>query len=103
MMHVLFVRLPVRSLSRPEFEAVNVFAKLVRCHELDDHLAKAFPQYAELASPRPLELSEAQALLGPDEALVAWVVGWGARGCVLSPKVLRERVFAEHEAAVKKK
>jgi CHAT domain-containing protein/Tfp pilus assembly protein PilF len=42
---------------------------------LDARLASEFPAYAELANPAPLELSEAQALLAPDEAMLAYLVG----------------------------
>ena len=38
-------------------------------------LVERFPQYAELASAQPLALAEAQKLLKPDEALLAWVFG----------------------------
>ncbi len=38
-------------------------------------LVSQFPDYAVLASPRPLSIKEAQALLGPDEALLAYFVG----------------------------
>ena len=41
-----------------------------RLDELDTRLAGDFPDYAELATPRPLALAETQALLGPEEALL---------------------------------
>jgi CHAT domain-containing protein len=37
-------------------------------------LASDFPDYAALANPKPLNIVEAQALLGPNEALVAYLV-----------------------------
>ena len=43
---------------------------------LGDQLAQDFPEFAELASPRPLSLTETQNLLGPDEAPVTCAV-WG--------------------------
>ena len=36
---------------------------------------KQFPEYAALASPRPLTAEDVQRLLGADEALVFWLVG----------------------------
>jgi CHAT domain-containing protein len=39
------------------------------------HIVAAFPNYAALADPRPLSVAETQALLKPDEALVAILVG----------------------------
>jgi CHAT domain-containing protein len=47
----------------------------VRLIELDARLQSDFPDYAEIAVPQPLVLSDAQALLGPDEALFVYVVG----------------------------
>ena len=44
-----------------------------RLAELNGRLAKDFPNYAALASPIPTPLSEVQALLGPDEALVLFL------------------------------
>jgi CHAT domain-containing protein len=37
---------------------------------------REFPDYAELSSPKPLSIAAAQALLGTDEALVFWLVGY---------------------------
>ncbi len=45
-----------------------------RLTESDARLARDFPRYAEIASPRPLPLAEAQALLAPGEALLSWLV-----------------------------
>ena len=45
-----------------------------RIGALGERLAREFPAYAELASPRPLSLSETQALLGPAEALITYAV-----------------------------
>jgi len=42
---------------------------------LDGRLNAEFPEYAELASPKPLALAEAQGLLGPGEALLAYLAG----------------------------
>jgi tetratricopeptide (TPR) repeat protein len=41
---------------------------------LDERLAREFPAYAEVSSPRPLALDELQSLLAPDEALLAFAV-----------------------------
>ena len=45
---------------------------------LGDQLAQDFPEFTELASPRPLSLTETQDLLGPDEGLITYVV-WDDR------------------------
>jgi len=44
-----------------------------RIAEIDKRLAAEFPEYATLASPAPLPVEEAQALLGADEALVLFL------------------------------
>ena len=41
----------------------------------DARLAETFPDYAALANPQPLALSEVQKLLASDEALVGWLLG----------------------------
>jgi hypothetical protein len=46
-----------------------------RLEKIDAELAAKFPEYANLASPRPLTVAETQALLRPDEALVAFLDG----------------------------
>ena len=43
--------------------------------EIDARLRRDFPRFAELSRPEPLPLKEAQALLAPDEALLAFTVG----------------------------
>ena len=45
-----------------------------RLEELDKRLARECPDYAEIASPQPVPLAEAQALLAADEALVTYAV-----------------------------
>ena len=40
---------------------------------LDARIEREFPRYRELTNPRPLELAEAQKLLGEDEALVVFL------------------------------
>src|SRR5262249_35601654 len=42
--------------------------------QLDELLAREFPAYAEIASPRPVTLDDLQMLLGPDEAMLAYAV-----------------------------
>ena len=49
-----------------------------RIGDLDARLAREFPEYAALASPKPLSLSETQELLGPGEALITYAV-WDDR------------------------
>ena len=44
-----------------------------RIMEIDNELAAGFPDYAALTSPAPLAVAEAQAQLGPDEALVLFL------------------------------
>jgi CHAT domain-containing protein len=41
---------------------------------LDERLAKEFPAYVEIVSPRPVALDELQDLLAPEEALLAYAV-----------------------------
>jgi len=55
---------------RAEVEALDT-----RLTQLDERIAREFPQYASLATPRPVPLSEIQALLRPDEAMVLWLAG----------------------------
>ena len=42
--------------------------------DCDARLVRDFPDYAELANPKPLSVAAVQALLGTDEALVTWLV-----------------------------
>ncbi len=44
-------------------------------NELRQRIANAFPEYAELLSPRPVGLGEVRAMLEPDEALLSIYVG----------------------------
>ena len=97
--------------------AANAHASIA---DIEDRLARkraalreSFPGYAELANPRPLALTQAQALLAEDEALVAFLdlpqfgkvpeetiifaltrddVRWGSAN--LGSSALRERVKA---------
>ena len=46
-----------------------------RLAALSARLEKEFPDYAELASPKPLQADEVQNFLGPDEALVFFLSG----------------------------
>jgi CHAT domain-containing protein/tetratricopeptide (TPR) repeat protein len=43
--------------------------------ETDARLAREFPDYTELAHPKPLSVAEIQSLLAPDEALVSYLIG----------------------------
>ncbi len=53
---------------------------------IDRELATRFPEYAELADPRPLSVADTQALLGPGEALLLYALDakashlWVVRG-----------------------
>jgi len=42
--------------------------------EIDGRLTTAFPQFAELTAPKPVALTDAQALLAADEALLSYLV-----------------------------
>jgi CHAT domain-containing protein len=42
---------------------------------LDARLQREFPAYVELSNPEPLEVSEVQALLTPDEAMIVYFIG----------------------------
>ena len=63
---------------RKELETLDA-----RLREIDAALAKSFPSYAELASPKPLAIAEAQALLKGDEALVLF--WWPSRKASCGP------------------
>ncbi len=52
-------------------QLAGVSAKL---NELNERLTREFPEYAELVSPRPLSVAAARKLLGPQEALMAYMV-----------------------------
>ena len=54
---------------RREIEALDR-----KLSDLDGRLSRDFPEYAELASPRPIPLEEIQKLLAPREALLTYVV-----------------------------
>ena len=57
--------------ARVKSDAEAAKKSLVALHA---RLAVEFPQYAELASPKPLPLADAQKLLGADEAMVLFLV-----------------------------
>lgn len=78
-----------------------------RLKEIEDVLAKRFPEYAEFANPRALTLADIQGLLRPSEALVAylttahetfvWAVsreGWEWRRIETGPEALAKQVVA---------
>jgi tetratricopeptide (TPR) repeat protein len=50
-----------------------------RIAALDQRLAGEFPNYAQLASPKPLDIAAVQALLQPDEVLLLFLDVWGTR------------------------
>jgi CHAT domain-containing protein/Tfp pilus assembly protein PilF len=73
----------IREVSRPSAERDLQRERLLRDEEealrrtmsdLNARLEREFPQYRELADPRPLELAAAQKLLARDEALVVFLV-----------------------------
>jgi CHAT domain-containing protein/tetratricopeptide (TPR) repeat protein len=60
--------------------AVDAFRKRIaeldaRLTEVGERLEKEFPEYAALISPKPIAVSDVQALLAPAEALVFWLPG----------------------------
>ena len=65
-------------------------------NKLDKHLARDFPDYAEIANPQPVPLEEAQALLAADEALVTYAV-WDKRTFL---QVIRSNRAAMHEVEI---
>ena len=44
--------------------------------QLDERLAREFPEYAELATPQPMQLRAVQKLLGSSEAMLTYVVAY---------------------------
>ncbi|HTJ97458.1 MAG TPA: tetratricopeptide repeat protein, partial [Rhodocyclaceae bacterium] len=53
----------------------DVDALKVERSKLKKEIEQRFPEYAELIDPKPATLAQAQKLLKPDEALVAWYFG----------------------------
>jgi CHAT domain-containing protein/tetratricopeptide (TPR) repeat protein len=53
-------------------ELAETEAKLT---QVDAQIAREFPQYAELSNPKPVELADTQALLGPQEAMLVYLFG----------------------------
>lgn len=45
----------------------------IKLADVGARLEKQFPDYMALTSPKPLPVKDAQALLGPDEALILWI------------------------------
>ena len=60
----------IRRALRSELDTLN--KELVR---VGARIAAEFPQYASLARPRPLAVSEVQKLVGPDDAILVYLVG----------------------------
>lgn len=60
-------------------KADNVRAEIRRTEgqlaETDKQLAADFPEYYEIANPQPLQLDDAQKLVGDKEALIAYLIG----------------------------
>jgi tetratricopeptide (TPR) repeat protein/CHAT domain-containing protein len=59
---------------------------------LDERLARDFPAYTEIASPRPVAMDELRALLHPDEALLAYAV-WTDKTYVFAVRGDRAELF----------
>ncbi|MFQ5954784.1 MAG: tetratricopeptide repeat protein [Kiloniellales bacterium] len=76
---------------REELEAVRR-----KLGKLDERLVRDFPDYAEIANPRPVALGEAQALLAADEVLVSYAV-WDK---VTFLQVVRSDRAAMHEVGI---
>lgn len=55
-------------------------AMQARIAAIGAEIAKAFPDYVALADPKPLTIAEAEALLGPDEAMVLVAPFGGSNG-----------------------
>ncbi len=73
------VKASSRPLDRRRFaEDAELRARLAaldrRLSGLDERLHAEFPRFAEIASPKPVPLAEAQQRLQPDEALLVWAV-----------------------------
>jgi len=69
-------KLPVQRDATAEAALRERFAETGnRLDALDTRIRSEFPAFAELSSPKPLELAEAQALLAPDEAMLVYLVG----------------------------
>ncbi len=49
---------------------IDIRAKIA---DVGARLEKQFPDFVALTSPKPLSIKDAQALLGPDEALILWI------------------------------
>ena len=84
------------------FDRINI-----RLKEIDEILAKRFPEYAEFTNPRALTLTDIQSLLRPSEALVTylataretflWAVSresWEWRRIELAPEAVAKQVAA---------
>lgn len=67
--------LQARDPAQAEQLKVALAAADARLQEIDRTLQAEFPAYRQLAQPQPLILQEAQALLGPDEALLLFAAG----------------------------
>jgi tetratricopeptide (TPR) repeat protein/CHAT domain-containing protein len=70
---------PAGQINRPVVEAIRdaIAADEHRIAAIEQRLETEFPTYASLASPKPLAITEARSLLGPDEALVFILPGNG--------------------------
>lgn len=73
----------IEALSRPadqrsegtdQFLRQRLIAAEATATRLNAELQRDFPQYREMVSPEPLAVTDAQKLLGPDEALVTYLV-----------------------------
>lgn len=63
-----------------------------RLQSLDETIAAQFPEYSELADPKPVSVQELQKLLRPGEALVSYLVG----KAITFVWVVRDNNFFQH-------
>jgi CHAT domain-containing protein/tetratricopeptide (TPR) repeat protein len=70
-------KLLLKAIGRSERKGIDQYRRRIAeidtaLDKVEAELAEKFPDYSELANPKPLTLAEIQSLLGPDEALIAF-------------------------------
>jgi len=74
-----------RNAAREAQLAQNLMSTSAHADELLMRVQQTFPDYAKLANPGPVELSDVRTQLGPGEALVSFVVGFrGSYGLLVT-------------------
>lgn len=68
----------LKAIGRGERKGINQHRRRITeidasLDEVEAALAEKFPDYSDLTNPKPLTLAEIQSLLGPDEALIAFL------------------------------